>query len=87
MCEATAMESLDAVTRLVDDGRLLVAGPLAEKVEAFVEGRGPRCPVWRKCQEPGTAAMLTQLKARVAECKHAFHELESVRFCSELCVR
>jgi hypothetical protein len=81
------MEYLDAVSLLVEDGRLLVAGKLAEKLEAFLEGRGQDCPVWRAYREPRVVAMITQLKTRVAECKKSFRDLESVRDLQPLIVR
>jgi hypothetical protein len=73
------MGYLHAVSLLVEDGRLLVAEGLANKLEGFLEGRGQVCPVWRAYREPKVVAMITQLKTRVAECNKSFRDMRSVR--------
>jgi hypothetical protein len=55
-------------------------------MDVFIEGRGGWCPVWRAYHEPEMVEMVTKLKARVAECKQSFQDLESVRFRLQACM-
>lgn len=79
MTDKNCDEYMEALKALAADGRLLVAGGVLDKIEAYVSLGGAGAErVKKMLEEEKLAKVVSTLGARVPEVKQALVDLESV---------